>query len=373
MTEPPSLRDRLAAIGAAGRARTAGRASGWDGPAFEVRRSVSPVREVIGDGGVYSDEAGALFLDTETTGLAGGTGTTPFLVGLAVVERGAVTVEQYFLRRLAGEAAMLEALRGRLLEADTLVTFNGRRFDWPILEARYIISRLPVAAPPEHADLIGPARRLWHRPLGTYRLTAIERVALGIQRADDVDSALIPSMYLEYLRTGDAGPLEPVFAHNRQDVLCLLHLRGRVRRWVEGGEDPPPPVDWEGLGVLRLRAGDGEAALAALRRALAVEDDPAGRWRIAGRIARLLRRSARWEDLLALWEREIGGRGVWRVYALIETAKVYQRRLRRPQRAVAALEEARGLVEWLLMTNAPAAPALDLAVQARLARCRALA
>jgi uncharacterized protein YprB with RNaseH-like and TPR domain len=365
----PGLRQRLAAIGASGRPRRA--ADDADrGPAFEVRRTVRPAHEIFGPGGAHPEDEGALFLDTETTGLAGGAGTTPFLIGLALVGREAVTVEQYFLRRLAGEAAMLEALRGRLRAAETLVTFNGRRFDWPILEARAVINRVPLSPPPDHADLIGPARRLWHRPLGTYRLTAIERAALGIVRTDDVDSALVPSLYLTYLRTGDTAGLDAVFAHNAQDVLCLVHLRRRVRRWVEGGEDPPPPVDWEGLGVLRQRAGADEAALAALRRALAIEDDPAARWRVAQRIARLLRRDARWDDLVELWLREAPVRGLWRARAMIEAARVWRRRLRQPARAATVLEEARALVEWLLATGTPGADALEHEVRAHLARCR---
>ncbi|MDR7497546.1 MAG: ribonuclease H-like domain-containing protein, partial [Armatimonadota bacterium] len=359
----PGLRERLAAMGAAGRPRRAPD-DARHGPAFEVRRTIRPAHEVFGPGGAHPDDEGALFLDTETTGLAGGAGTTPFLIGLALVGRDTVTVEQYFLRRLAGEPAMLAALRGRLVAADTLVTFNGRRFDWPILEARSVISRVPLRPPPDHTDLIGPARRLWHRPLGTHRLTAIERVALGIARTDDVDSALIPSLYLAYLRTGDASGLHAVFAHNAQDVLCLVHLRRRVRRWVEDGEDPPPPVDWEGLGVLRQRAGLGKAALAALRRALANEDDPAARWRVAQRIARLLRRDGRWDDLLELWVREAPGRGVWRARAMVEAARVWARRFRQPERAVAALEDAQAVVEWLLATGAPEAEALAGEVRA---------
>ncbi|MDR7521541.1 MAG: ribonuclease H-like domain-containing protein [Armatimonadota bacterium] len=344
-----------------------------DGPSYEVRRHARSVREVFGREGPHPSDAGALFLDTETTGLAGGTGTTPFLIGLAAVDDDAVVIEQFFLRRLSGEAAMLEAVRGRLQEAETLVTFNGRRFDWPILEARYVMSRMPLDPPADHADLMSAARRLWHRPLGTYRLTAVERLALGIERLADVDSAEIPGLYLDYLRTGDPGPLEPVFAHNQQDVLCLLQLRRRVRRWVEDGEDPPPPVDWEGLGVLRLQAAEEAGALAALRRALTVEDDPAVRWRIAGRIARLLRRRAGWDDLLALWEREVGGKGPWRVRALVEAAKVYQRRLRQPDRAIAALEEALAVTEWLRLCGDPAAAELEGLVLARLDRMRTVA
>jgi hypothetical protein len=368
-----ALRDRLAMLGVVAPPRPRLRTEADRGPAFEIRRRVRSAREIFGGDGPHPADAGALFLDTETTGLAGGTGTTPFLIGLAAVNGTTVTVEQYFLRRLSGEAEMLEALRARLIEAAMLVTFNGRRFDWPILEARFIMSRMPLDPPAEHTDLISAARRLWYRALGTYRLTAIERHALGIERADDVDSAEIPGRYLEYLRTGDVGPLEPVFTHNQHDVLCLLHLRRRVRRWIEGGEDPPPPVDWEGLGVLRQRHGDRPGALAAWRRALAVEDDHAARWRVAMRIARVLRQEARWEALLTLWEHEIGGRGVWRVRALIERAKILQRRLRQPQRAIAALDEARGVLEWLLLAGEPSAPALDVAVQERLARLRATA
>ncbi len=362
-----TLASKLAMLRTVARAPVA-RTAGWDGPAFEVRRNRRDAGEFFGREQPHPADASALFLDTETTGLAGGTGTTPFLVGLAFVADGEVVTEQYFLRRLSGEAAMLEALRERLASVETLVTFNGRRFDWPILEARGIINRTPLEAPPEHHDLIGEARRLWHRPLGTYRLSVIERQALGIDRVDDVDAAQIPGLYLDYLCTGDAVSLEPVFEHNRHDVLCLLHLRRKVRRWVEDGVDPPPPVDWEGLGVLRLRAEDEAGGLAALRRALTVEGDPAVRWRIATRIARLLRRGACWEELLVLWQREVGGRGIWHARALVETAKVYQHRLRKPNQALAALEEASGLVEWLLLAGDSLAPMLDGQLRVRMAR-----
>ncbi|MGQ0548901.1 MAG: ribonuclease H-like domain-containing protein [Armatimonadota bacterium] len=365
----PALRDRLAALGVLGRPRAAP-PRGHDGPAFEVRRSKRTVREIFGRAGPHPADAGALYLDTETTGLAGGTGTIPFLIGLASVKDGEVITEQYFLRRLSGEVDMLETLRDHLTNAQVLVTFNGRRFDWPILEARFIMCRMRLDPPALHYDLMSAARRLWYRPLGTYRLSVIERHALDIERGNDIESSEIPGIYLEYLRTGDGGLLDPIFAHNRQDVACLLHLRRRVRRWIEDGEDPPAPVDWEGLGVLRLQASDEDGAEDALRRALRVEDDPAVRWRIATRLARLLRRAARWEELLALWERDVGGRGVWRVRALIETAKVYQWRIKHRGRAAAYLEEALGLIEWLFTNNHPQAAAFESAVRSRLDRLR---
>jgi hypothetical protein len=361
----PLLRNRLAALRVLPRAQPG---PFRDGPAFEMRRSAYSLREIFGRD-PYAPDDGALYLDTETTGLAGGTGTTPFLVGLAFVEHRQVVVEQFFLRRLSGETAMLEALRDRLEEAATLVTFNGRRFDWPILEARAIIGRLRLPAPPAHHDLMGIARRLWHRPLGTYRLSVVER-AIGIDRGADLDSAEIPGLYLQYLRTGEAELIEPVFTHNRHDVRCLLHLRRLARRWIGGVEDPPTPIDWDGLAVLRLAAGEEAGAEDALWRALAVDDDPAARWRAARRLARLLQHAARWDDALALWEREAGGRGAWRVRALIQASKICAWRLRNPDRALALLEDAAGIVEWLHLRGDPAAAELDADVQQRIARLR---
>ncbi len=368
----PTLAGRLEMLGALRRASSS-RTPAQDGPAFEIRRHRRDAGEVLGREQPHPADASALFLDTETTGLAGGTGTTAFLVGLACIADGEVVTEQFFLRRLSGEAAMLEALRERLAGAATLVTFNGRRFDWPILEARGVVNRTRLEPPAQHHDLIGAARRLWHRPLGTYRLSVIERQALGIDRTDDVDAAQIPGLYLDYLRTGDAASLEPVFEHNRQDVLTLLHLRRRVRRWVEDGVEPTPPVDWEGLGVLRLRAEREAHAEDALRCALSAEEDPASRWRIALRLARLLRRGGRWEELLALWEHTALTRGPRRARALIEAAKVAQRRLGQPDRAAALLWEAMDAIAWLAAVGDPNTAALEIQVRARLARLPAAA
>ncbi|MDR7554204.1 MAG: ribonuclease H-like domain-containing protein [Armatimonadota bacterium] len=357
---------RLAALGVLGRRPhdDGEPARGDGGPAFEVRRQVHSATALFGREGPAPDDAGVLFLDTETTGLAGGTGTTPFLIGVAFLDGGDLVVEQYFLRRLSGEPALLDALRPRLEEATQLVTFNGRRFDWPILAARYVLSRRRIAPPAQHLDLMRVARRLWHRPLGTYRLAVVERLALAIDRGCDIDSAQIPGLYVHYLRTGDAAALEPVFAHNAHDVRALVDLRRRVRRWVEHGEDPPPPIDWEGLGVLRLQAAQEAAAEDALRRALRVEDDPAVRWRVARRLARVLRRTGRHDEVAAVWDREVGGRGVWRVRALLEAATAY-RRARRPAQAQAALDEAAALVEWLALCGDPAAADLDGEIRRR--------
>ena len=144
-----------------------------------------------------------LFLDTETTGLAGGTGTYPFLVGLAWWEGGGLEVEQLFMREYSEERSLLAALAERLAERPVLVTFNGKSFDWPLLETRYRMTR--TIAPPEplaHLDFLHPARNLWRLRLGSVRLSQLERHVLGWDRGADVPSELIPRIYLDFVRGG---------------------------------------------------------------------------------------------------------------------------------------------------------------------------
>ena len=121
-----------------------------------------------------------LFLDTETTGLAGGTGTVPFLVGLAWFEGRSLRVHQLFLRRLGEEAPMLRVLAERMAESSCLVTFNGKSFDWPLLRTRFVLNRVPAPAELPHLDLLHCARRVFkHRGSGT-RLVHLEEQVLGL-------------------------------------------------------------------------------------------------------------------------------------------------------------------------------------------------
>jgi uncharacterized protein YprB with RNaseH-like and TPR domain len=170
-----------------------------------------------------------LFLDTETTGLCGGTGTYPFLVGLAWWERGGLEIEQLFMRDFSEERSLLAALAERMGERPVLVTFNGKSFDWPLLETRYgMTRRIPAPKPRAHLDFLHPARNLWKLRLGSVRLSQLERHVLGWDRGEDMDSALIPAIYLDFLRGGPAEPLVPVFLHNQMDLRGLAGLASRV-------------------------------------------------------------------------------------------------------------------------------------------------
>ena len=219
-----------------------------------------------------------LFLDTETTGLAGGTGTYAFLVGIAWWDAGGLQVEQFFLRDLDEEHSLLLELAARMEQRPVLVTFNGKSFDWPLLETRYRMTRcVPAFSPALHLDLLHPARQLWRLRLGSVRLKDLERHvlagggrALDWSRDDDIDSSLIPQMYFDYLRGGAAEPLAGIFRHNQMDLRGLAALAGRIFALLETGNqsagadalnaEARDPIEILGLSRLMRRRGDSARA-----------------------------------------------------------------------------------------------------------------
>src|SRR5216683_1428707 len=224
-----------------------------------------------------SDPAKWLFLDTETTGLAGGTGTYAFLIGLAWWDAGGLQVEQFFMRDFAEEHSLLHELSARVAERPVLVTFNGKSFDWPLLENRFTMTR-SIAVPrlAAHLDLLHPARALWKLRLGSVRLVELERHVLdaprlGWHRENDVSSALIPQFYFDYLRGGPAEPLAGVVRHNQMDLRGLAALFCKMNDFLAEEPGPFEPVeglDLFGLSKFLLRRGEPNRAHSACTRAL---------------------------------------------------------------------------------------------------------
>ncbi|MBI2219006.1 MAG: ribonuclease H-like domain-containing protein [Candidatus Rokubacteria bacterium] len=261
-----------------------------------------PVLRVVARAGEEPGEPrGLLFIDTETTGLAGGTGTYAFLVGVGAIEDDRFVVTQYFMRDLDEEPALLEALGPRLDAASGLVTFNGSGFDLPLLETRFILGRRRWPAMIPHVDLLRPARRVWLGHLADCRLATVEREALGLAREDDVPGAMIPALYFQFLRTRQARPLTRVFAHNRDDVLSLVALLGWFARALERDGATLSAAELAGLGRL-LEPVDVERGLACYRAALERGlDGGAGLWTCL-RLAAWEKRRERWDAACALWE-----------------------------------------------------------------------
>src|SRR2546428_7197733 len=161
-----------------------------------VARAAAPAR----------DPRGLLFLDTETTGLAGGTGTYAFLVGVGHLDGDRVVVAQYFMRDFDEEPALLAALVPLLEQAAGVVTFNGSGFDLPLLETRFVLARRRWPALLPHLDLLRPARRVFTARCAACRLTTLEREVIGLEREDDVPGALIPALYFDFLRSRRPAP-----------------------------------------------------------------------------------------------------------------------------------------------------------------------
>lgn len=190
------------------------------------------------------------FLDTETTGISGGSGMCPFLVGVGFFRGDEFQVVQYFIRDFHEEPSMLEALGELMGHFDLLVTYNGLSFDVPLLDTRCILSRLD--SPFErmaHFDLLFMARRLWRAGHGSCRLAALEEKILSFFRGPDIPGAMIPRAYFEYLRSSDAITLRSVFSHHVYDILSLaaltIHAADRV---VDEPQRLDDPLDLYSLG-----------------------------------------------------------------------------------------------------------------------------
>jgi uncharacterized protein len=241
-----------------------------------------------------------VFLDAETTGLAGGTGTYAFLVGAAWLEDDRLVLAQHFMRDFDEEPALLAALAPVLARASGLVTFNGTGFDLPLLETRFILARRRWPATLPHLDLLRPSRRVWTACFADCRLATLEREVIGIVRDNDLPGALIPALYFDFLRSRRAAPLARVLAHNRDDVLALIGLLA----WFGGALAAPETLTAQELGGLgRLwEPVDVERSVACYRAALDGGLAGALAQAVRLRLARWEKRLARWDAACSLWE-----------------------------------------------------------------------
>ena len=263
-----------------------------------------------------------LFVDLETTGLAGGAGTYAFLVGCGWFEDGRFKVRQFFLASYLAERALLHALVDVARKAGAVVTYNGKSFDLPLVETRYTLHRMetPFAGLP-HIDMLHPARRLWRGrdgvASGTFvdsrrtagasscRLSMLEHTLCGHVREGDVAGFEIPARYFHYVRTGDARPIEAVLEHNRLDLLSLALVTARAAQLLDEGA-PGTRTSREALGLGRLyeRGGMFADAWRCFARAIELDDDDVTTRGEALRAhAVLARRMRRFDDAASSWRR----------------------------------------------------------------------
>jgi uncharacterized protein YprB with RNaseH-like and TPR domain len=274
------------------------------------------------------------FLDTETTGLGFGSGTYAFMVGVARYEGEALRLAQFFMRDPAEEAAMLAALRAFLEPCRGLVTFNGKSFDAPLLNARY---RLNGGDSPLadllHLDLLPLARRLWRDRLVSRALGSLEENVLRLPRtAEDVPGWMIPEMYFDYLRSGDARPLKGIFYHNEIDVLSMAALLGYVADQLAN----PLHTDVHALDVMAMAKlfeslGDKAQAIALYREAIARGLPKEAHWNTVKRLALIYKRDGAWPQAIELWE---GSARAGNIDAHVELAKYYEHKCKAYAQAI---------------------------------------
>ena len=267
------------------------------------------------------------FIDTETTGLAGGTGTYAFLVGVGVFEEDRFVIHQFFMRDYDEEPAMLHAL-GELLDGlKAVVSFNGKSFDLPLLETRFIMARqVPRLVDAPHLDLLPAARRFWKYRLDSCALSSLEFEVLGVRRTqDDVPGWLIPGLYVDYARSGDAREMPRIFYHNAIDILSLATLAARMCDLLStplpAGADLPGE-DLYGLARLLHDLGQSDRAEVAFQQAARQGRDRPIREMAMRDLAYLLKRQERRGEALVWW-RELVESGS-AVYACEELAKHYE-------------------------------------------------
>lgn len=293
-----------------------------------------------------------VFLDTETTGLAGGTGTYTFLIGVGAYQGDQFRLVQFFMRDPIEEPAQLAVVHEFIQERRALVTFNGKAFDVPLLHTRFVTNGLPSPVQDlPNLDLLLLARRLWRERLPSRALSSLEQHILGVARSEqDVPGWMIPALYFEYLRTGDARPLQRVFYHNAMDVLALAALFGHQAQLLErpAAVQLEHGLDCMALADLLCELGRAQEAIRLYTSALDRGLPGHMRWSVVQRLARLQRRTGNLSAALELWH---AAAGECQPEACVELAKYYEHQARDYARAAHWTQRALHLVAALPMPN----------------------
>lgn len=292
------------------------------------------------------------FLDTETSGLSGGTGTYAFMVGVGRFEGNDFRLAQFFLRDPSEEPAMLEALIEFLAPCRALVTFNGKAFDAPLLNTRFALHSIPTPLKDFfHLDLLPLARRLWRDRLPSRALKYLEENILDAPRtAEEVPGYEIPWLYFDYLRTGDATPLKGVFYHNAMDVVAMAALLSHMAALLHDPFDGRVQhgLDFIAMGKLYEDLGQWDFAARLLEHGLAHDLSEADFGSALERLSHLQKRRGDLGEAVRLWE-QAAEQG--HIYAHVELAKHYEHRLRD---YVEAMKWAKSALELVKSSELPA-------------------
>ncbi len=320
------------------------------------QRSVSLDCFEMTSGGGHLDIEAFVFVDAETTGLSTTAGTVAFLIGVGYVDGDQFKVHQFFLPDFADEPPMLEGVAELVHGKTGVVSFNGKAFDLPLLEARYVVQRmLTPFAGMRHIDLLHVTRRFWRGRFIDNTLQTLEKELLGVYRYNDTPGYLIPQLFFEYLRTGEPEPLAGVMLHNRLDIVTLLFLMNTVQVYLENAPrfDYYSPLDALMIARHFARKGEIEAAVEAAGRQFCGKMKHETELALALHLYRAQKRLGRHEDALATVMALRQAKGETRLYALEEAAKILEHRLRDYSRASQLVLEALAYLDSPLVDLAP--------------------
>jgi uncharacterized protein YprB with RNaseH-like and TPR domain len=275
-----------------------------------------------------------IFLDTETSGLAGGTGTYAFEVGLGRFTDEGFRLAQFFMRHPGEEPALLAGLSEFMDGMKAVVTYNGKSFDIPLLNTRYTLQGMTSPFDGvDHFDLLPLARRLWSIRLESRTLGNIENKILGVERGEEeVPGYMIPEMYFEFLKTQDARPMSGIFYHNAIDILSLAGLFSHMSFLLD---DPRLEKVSHGEDVVAMARffeamSDIPQAESLYHQALATDLPDELHWDTLQRLSFLLKRNDDWSGAISLWEEAAGHQ---ELYAFVELAKYYEHRVKDLEKA----------------------------------------
>ena len=287
----------------------------------------------------------AVFVDTETTGLAGGAGTVPFMIGMGYFEGDDFRVDQIFMRDFHEEPAALDVVADRLARAKALVSYNGKAYDLPLLASRFTLARMPnPASKLPHLDLLFAVRRIWRKRLADCSLSTVEEGVLDFRREDDVPGWAIPGLYFDYLRSRNGCAIAPVFKHNKWDIVTLAALAGLMGRvYASPFDHLTHPFDLMGLGRAMAHLGRLDAAARCYRLALngslpAEEKEEALQF-----YGLVLKRMGDWDRAVKVWDHMIQSVSQ-KIHPCEELAKYYEHQIRRHDLAI---EVVRFALDWI--------------------------
>lgn len=291
------------------------------------------------------------FFDTETTGLGGGTGNTIFLLGYASVKGGNLVLRQHILPNPGAEVPLYQSFLEKV-NYKTLVTYNGKSFDWPQVKTRHTLIRdhVPKLPPFGHFDLYHAARRLWKHRLDRLKLAIVEQEVLGIERIDDVPGHLAPIIYFDFIESKNPAGMIGILKHNELDILSLVTLYTHLTFQLNSIDPQQTRTESYEVGRWFASLGEEKEAKKVLHRL--AEDSDATSYQAKLELAYQYKKSREWDKALPLFQEAAdGGTGEICIKAAVEAAKLLEHKQKKIQQALVYCQKAISIAKHLEVSS----------------------